>query len=71
MKEELTTKMHSEFAVSRDIEIRHKVGCVIEIALKMNKKATKDVIDIAKDYGVNSKDLEKWKKYWAKRGLKL
>ena len=28
--DELTEKMHSEFSVSREIEISHKAGCVWE-----------------------------------------
>ena len=71
MKEELTTKMHLEFSVTRETETRHKVGCVIEIASKMNKTAEKDVIELCKLYGIDLDDINRWKDYWAKFGLNL
>lgn len=71
MKEELTTKMHSEFSVSKEVDMRHKVGSVIEVALKMNKTDENSVIDIAKLYGITYNDVLKWKSYWENNGLKM
>ena len=71
MKEELTTKMHSEFSVSREIEVRHKVGTVIEVAIKMNKTDKKSVTDIARLYGITYNDILKWKLYWENKGLEM
>lgn len=71
MKEELTTKMHSEFTVTKDVEIKHKAGCVIDVAISMNKNSVEDVTDIASLYGVTYADVIKWKPYWGKLGLKL
>lgn len=71
MKEELTTKMHSEFSVDKNTEIKHKVGCILEVAIKMNKTSVRDVTEIANRYGLTYDDVQKWKTYWLKLGLRI
>lgn len=71
MKEELTTKMHSEFSVDKKTEIKHKVGSVLEVAIKMNKTSVKDVTEIANRYGLKYDDIQEWRNYWSKLGLRI
>ena len=63
MKEELTKKMHSELSVSKDIEIKHKAGCVWDI-LKVKHPSEKEIKDRCKSYGISYEDAMKWKDFW-------
>jgi len=56
MKEELTTKMHSEFTVSPEIEIRNRVFSVLTMADYSNKP---ELWKYAKMYDVTMDDIEK------------
>ena len=57
--DELTEKMHSEFSVSREIEISHKAGCVWE---SVSPKASKEEIETwAVRYGITYADAMKYK----------
>ena len=71
MKEELTEKMHSEFTVSKEIEIKHRVGSAIHYAviLKINKK--EELEAILKRYSVGLKDYLKWREHYEGLGLRL
>ena len=60
--DELTEKMHSEFSVSREIEISHKAGCVWE---SVAPKASKEEIEKwATIYGITYADAMKYKSEW-------
>ena len=60
--DELTEKMHSEFSVSREIEISHKAGCVWE---SVSPKASKEEIETwAVRYGITYADAMKYKSEW-------
>ena len=61
MKEELTTLMHSEFSVSKDIEIRNKVIAAMTVMSISKKRKLEDVIA---SYGITMKDYERWKHDW-------
>jgi hypothetical protein len=70
MKEELTTKMHSEFTVSKEVDIRNKVGSAIESG--MLRGVRENAIEhTLKRFGVTYDDYNKWKEYWAEVGVKL
>ena len=61
MKEELTTLMHSEFSVSKDIDIRNKVIAVMTV-MKISKN--RKLEDVITSYGITMKDYERWKHVW-------
>jgi len=54
-KEELTTKMHSEFAVSEDTATRHRVFSAIR-----SMRNGYSVSDVTSLYGVTEKDIAKY-----------
>lgn len=62
MKEELTTKMHSEFTISKETEIKHRAGCVWNI---LKKNAPKEqIVEVARDYGITYEAAMKYRDYW-------
>lgn len=62
MIEELTTKMHSEFSVSRETETCHRAGCVwLVVEFDASKEA---VSEAAKDYGITYEAAMKYRDYW-------
>ncbi len=62
MKEELTEKMHSEFVISKETEIRHRAGCVW---LVLDRSATKEqVTEEAKKHGITYEAAMKYRDYW-------
>lgn len=63
--------MHSEFSVEKSTEVKHKVGCVIEVAKRLNKTSVKDVIEVANLYGITYNDIQEWESYWKEKGLFL
>ena len=58
MKEELTTKMHSEFTVSAETETKHNVFSVLSVVEYSNKDGLKKYADF---YGVTLSDVDKYK----------
>lgn len=58
MKEELTTKMHSEFKVSSQIDIEHKCLC----ALSDMKNFSYSIEDVAKIYKISSEEINAYQK---------
>lgn len=65
MKEELTTKMHSEFTVSRETEVCHRAGCVW---LVVDYDAPKEAVTAAaKDYGITYEAAMKYRDYWREK----
>ena len=58
MKEELTAKMHSEFAVSKEIEVRHKVWSLLGEA----KRRSIDPKDLLPVYGLTQTDVNRHRK---------
>lgn len=70
MKEELTTKMHSEFHVRKVIDKRHKVGSALKSAISMG--GGKENLKMAmKMYAISIEEYVRWRDYWAKRGVKV
>lgn len=62
MKEELTEKMHSEFIVSKETEIRHRAGCVWTV---LDKEATKEqIVEQARRFGITYEAAMKYRDYW-------
>lgn len=71
MKDEFTEKMHSEFTIPKEIEIKLKVGSAIHSASILKVKNKDKFEQILKDYSVTFSDYEKWKKYYKEFGLEL
>ena len=63
MKDELTEKMHSEFTVSEDIEVKLKAGCVWD-KYKELQPSVKEIRERCKSYGITYEQALKWKKFW-------
>lgn len=62
LKEELTTKMHSEFSVSPETEIKLRCGCVWD---DLDGNASRAEIEKeASLYGVTYEQCLEWKSYW-------
>ena len=68
-REELTDKMHSEFTVSKETEVRLRAGCVWNVS-KYDRKSgnfvwsEEAVRKEAKKYGISYEDCMKHKEYW-------
>lgn len=65
LKEELTTKMHSEFTVSAETEIKHRAGCVWGMLYR--EKMTNDKTQLSyecKLYGISVEQAMKYKAFW-------
>jgi len=60
--DELTEKMHSEFTISSETEIKHRAGCVW-ILLGYDAPA-EEVAREAKAYGITYDDAMKWKQFF-------
>lgn len=59
---ELTEKMHSEFTISKETEIRHRAGCVW---LVLDKDAPKEQVEEqAHEYGITYEEAMKYRDYW-------
>ena len=71
MKEELTEKMHSEFSINQETEIKHRVGSAIHYATILNVKKKEKFKQILENFSVTFSDYEKWKKHYEKLGLIL
>ena len=70
MKEELTTKMHSEFTVSEEIDRKNIVGSAIKFA--MMGGGGEDELEYALSiYGVKREEYERWKVHWGNLGVKI
>ncbi len=54
-KEELTTKMHSEFTVSEETNIKHKCFAALNDMLKRNT----NIEQASETYGVSISDIKK------------
>lgn len=56
--DELTTKLHSEFTVSTEVDIKHRVFSLLTLTgVKDNNKITK-YLEL---YELTIKDVDKWK----------
>lgn len=62
MEDEFTAKIHSEFSVSRETDLKHRAGCVWGVVGFNADKA--DIERWAKEYGVSYAECVKWKSYW-------
>lgn len=58
MKEELTTKMHSEFTVTPETEVKHRCFCALMLLPKDSTDS--DIEKRAKQYGVSLSDVKKY-----------
>lgn len=58
MKDELTTKMHSEFTISKQTEIKLKVYC----ALSDIKEFKYSIEKVCKLYGITKENIELYRK---------
>jgi hypothetical protein len=56
MKEELTTKMHAEFKVSRAIDVRHRCFTVLSLINKDTTEALK--LQLYAMYDVDAEDVD-------------
>lgn len=68
MEDELTAKMHSEFTVSKRIEIKHKAMCVWMIA-GINADS-RTLSRLCKTYGITEKNAMEWKDYCEQLNIK-
>ena len=57
MKEELTTAMHSEFSVSNETDVKHKVWSV----LSRSNREKSDPTDLLKVYGLTIVQFNRYK----------
>lgn len=64
LKEELTEKMHSEFSVDAETEIKHKAGSMWATAGFACNDAT--LRKWCKSYGITTQQAIKYKEYWKK-----
>lgn len=65
--EELTAKMHSEFTIDKDTEIKHKAGI---IWLHFNHISDDEKKKFCEDYGITWEQALKWKDYWLRLSAK-
>lgn len=63
MEDELTTKMHEEFKISREDEIELRAGCVWRTWCN-NESSKEEVEKYAQMYSISYEDAMKWKEYW-------
>ncbi|WP_092113496.1 hypothetical protein [Prevotella sp. KH2C16] len=64
LKEELTAKMHSEFTVSKETEIKHKAGSMWSVAgFDCDGTTMKEWCGF---YGITPQQALKYKDYWRK-----
>lgn len=67
MKDEFTAKMHSEFSVSPETEIKHRAGCVWQLLSWRNQIENEQAIrEVSIMYGITYEQAMKWKDYWLK-----
>ena len=67
MEDELTAKMHSEFRVSKETDIRHRAGCLWAVLHDIGKTDDKEqILYEAKMYGITYDQAMMWKDYWLK-----
>lgn len=67
MQDELTARMHSEFTITPEQEIKHRAGCVWDVIVNVVGKGNatrEDIENWASKYGVSYEDCMKWKKHW-------
>lgn len=62
MKDELTTKMHSEFTISKETEIKHKVFCALSDIEKFNYS----IPQLCEVHGITKSDIEFYKNEYKK-----
>lgn len=64
LKEELTSKMHSEFTISKETEVKLKAGSMWSVAGFDCDEAT--MKRWCKAYGITISQALKYKGYWSK-----
>ena len=68
IKDELTTSMHSEFSVSKEVDIKLRAGCVWT-SIDGNA-SRKEIEKYALMYGITYEQCLEWKAYWDRIKLK-
>ena len=66
MKEELTTKMHGEFTITKEDEGKLRAGCVWHVWCDRNSSKA-DVEKYAKMYSISYETAMKWRDYWLRK----
>lgn len=62
LKDEFTTKMHSEFTIDAETEKCLRAGCVWNVLKKDAPK--EDIEKQAINYGIDYETAMKWRDYW-------
>lgn len=68
MKEELTEKMHSEFTVSKEVDVENRVGSAMQVARALGITES-GLSNILRRYNVTMDDYKRYKKAWNDVGL--
>lgn len=66
MKEELTSKMHSEFTVTKEEEEKLRAGCVWNVWCDRNS-SKEEVEKYAKKYSISYETAIKWRDFWLRK----
>lgn len=66
MKEELTTKMHGEFTITKEEEGKLRAGCVWHVWCGRNSSKA-DIEQYAKMYSISYETAMKWRDYWLRK----
>lgn len=61
LKDELTTKMHSEFTIDRETEICHKAGSIWQWHAEESEEEQKKECELM---GITWEEALHWKPYW-------
>ena len=63
LREELTSKMHDEFTIPKEIDEKHRAGCMWGFWCD-NNSSEKEIRKWAKHYSISYETAMKWKDYW-------
>ena len=63
MEDKFTKKMHSEFTISDEIEIKHKASCVWD-RYKELRPSDDEIKKRCESYGITFEQAMKWKDFW-------
>ena len=66
MKEELTTKMHREFTITKEDEGKLRAGCVWHVWCD-RKSSKEDIEKYAKMYSISYETAMRWRDYWLRK----
>ena len=63
MKEELTSKMHDEFTVTKEVEGKLRAGCVWRVWCGRNSSEN-EIRRCAESYGISYETAMRWRDFW-------